>query len=226
MGATGCRRDALRYVRHMCNRARYDGEPETIFGSAKKLFGERPRDNRFDPKELRPKGRAYVIREQDGERAWDVMAWDVLGGQAKWPMTNVRQLHLPQWRKLASDPANRCLIPLTEFCEWTPEPIDLNDGRKPLKGEMWFQVTDQAVFAVAGFWQQTGEGNGFTMVTCNANDLVKPIHPKAMITILEPKDAHTWLRGSYDEVAALQRPYDAAKMTVRGPVFPTRRNAG
>jgi putative SOS response-associated peptidase YedK len=68
------------------------------------LFSERPRDNRFDPVELRPKSRSYVVREQDGERAWDVMTWDVLGGEAKWPMTNVRQLGLPQWRRLAEKP--------------------------------------------------------------------------------------------------------------------------
>jgi putative SOS response-associated peptidase YedK len=54
--------------------------------------------------------------------------------------------------------------------------------------------------------------------------LVEPIHPKAMITILEPQDADTWLRGSYEEVIALQKPYNADKMTVRGPVFPTRRD--
>lgn len=43
-------------------------ESENLFGSAAKLFEERPRYNRFDPRELQPKGRAYVIREQDGER--------------------------------------------------------------------------------------------------------------------------------------------------------------
>ena len=206
----------------MCNRARYDGEPETLWGSAAKLFEERPRDNRFDPKELRPKGRAYVIREQDGERAWDVMEWDVLGGAAPWPMTNVRNLALPQWKRLAEKPENRCLVPLTEFAEWTPEQHDLGDGKKPLKGEMWFQVRDQPTFAVAGFWQRTKTGNGFTMVTCDPNSLVAPIHPKAMITILHPNDIDTWLRGTYDDVVALQRPYDPDAMTVRGPVFPTR----
>jgi putative SOS response-associated peptidase YedK len=152
------------------------------------------------------------------------MTWDVLGGQAKWKMTNVRQLGLPQWRKLAERPENRCLVPLTEFCEFTPEKHDLGDGKPPLKGEMWFQVVDQPVFAVAGFWQRTREGNGFTMVTCDANALVKPVHPKAMITVLKPEDADTWLRASYDEIVALQRPYDADKMTVRGPIFPTRRD--
>jgi len=118
--------------------------------------------------------------------------------------------------------SNRCVIPLTEFSEWTPEKHDLGDGKAPLKGEMWFSVTDQPVFPVAGFWQQTKEGAGFTMVTCDPNELVAPIHPKAMITILRPADVETWLRGSYDEVVALQKPYEQSGMAVRGPVFPTR----
>ena len=206
----------------MCNRARMDGEPETLWGSASKLFIERPRDNRFNPRELRPKSRNYIIREQDGERAWDVMTWDVTGGKAPWPMTNVRNLALPQWRKLAEMPENRCLVPLTEFCEFTLDKHDLEDGKPPLKGEMWFSVPSQPVFAVAGFWQTTAEGNGFTMVTCDPNPLVSPIHPKAMITILDTDDIETWLRGSYDDVVRLQKPFDPDKMTVRGPVFPTR----
>lgn len=208
----------------MCNRARYRGEPETIFGAANKLFSERPHDNRFSPQELRPKGRAYVIRERaGGERAWDVMSWDVLGGQASYPMTNVRQLDLPQWRRLAEKPENRSLIPLTEFCEFTPDKHDLGDGKPPLKGEMWFSVTDQPVFAVAGFWQATAaEGNGFAMVTCKPNTLVAPIHSRAMITILKPEACDIWLRGSFDEIRALQAPYDAAAMAMTGPTFPTR----
>lgn len=207
----------------MCNRARYRGEPETLFGSAKKLFCEAPRDNRFNPQELLPKNRSYVIRERtNGERAWDVMTWDVLGGKAPYPMTNVRQLDLPQWRRLAERPENRCLVPLTEFAEFTPEKHDLEDGKPPLKGEMWFAVRNQPVFAVAGFWQATEEGNAFAMVTCAPNALVAPVHPKAMITILEPEDCDVWLHGSYSEILALQRPFDAEEMTVRGPVFPTR----
>lgn len=206
----------------MCNRARLKNEPETLFGSAAKLFSPRPRDNRFNPQELRPKSRCYVIREQAGQRAWDVMTWDVLGGKAPWPMTNVRKLGLPQWCRLAENPSNRCIVPLTEFCEFTPDKYDLKDGRPPLKGEMWFSVADQPVFAVAGFWQANEEGSGFAIVTCDANELVVPIHPKAMITILEPNDVDTWLHGSYDEIFALQRPYDASRMGMRGPVFPTR----
>lgn len=178
----------------------------------------------LDPIELAPKGRTYVIREQGGNRSLDVMRWDVLGGGAKWPMTNVRNLSLPQWRRLAERPENRCLVPLTEFCEWTLDKHDLSDGKPACKGEMWFAVTDQPIFAVAGFWKQTKEGPGFTMVTCDPNELVAPVHPKAMITILHEADWSRWLECPLDDVMAFQQPYPAALMTVRGPVFPTRRN--
>ncbi len=211
----------------ICNRARYLGEPETLverFGA--KWLADRPMDNRFNPQELVPRGRAWVIRENDRGRGVDVMPWDVLGGLGTYAMTNVRQLALPQWRRLAAKPENRCLIPLTEFAEWTPEPVDLGDGKKPVKGEMWFSVTDQPVFAVAGFWQQALiDLAGFAMVTCDANQLVSAVHPKAMITILHEADWDRWLRGSYDDVIALQQPYPADRMMVRGPVFPTRSKA-
>ncbi len=87
---------------------------------------------------------------------------------------------------------------------------------------MWFAVTDQPVFAVAGFWQQVGERRYFAMVTCDPNTLVAPIHPKAMITILRTEDHGRWLTGSSDDVLALQKPYPTERMILRGPVFPTR----
>jgi putative SOS response-associated peptidase YedK len=206
----------------MCNRARFHGEPETLF----ERFGaswaaDVARPNR-EPQELFPDRKAYVIREAHEKPVVDLMNWDVLGGAAKWHMTNVRNLKLPQWRTLAADPSQRCLVPLTAFCEYTPDKHDLGDGKKPLQGEMWFEVIDQPVFAVAGFWQVTAKGPSFAMVTCDPNELVAPIHPKAMITILAPEDHERWLRGSYDDVVALQRPYPAERMSVRAPVFPTR----
>lgn len=207
----------------MCNRARFSSEPETIverFGGG--WLTPKPMDNRFNPTELYPKARAYVVREENGARGLDVMSWDVTAGLAPWPMTNVRNLGLAQWRALAAKPENRCMIPLTEFCEWTPKPVDQGDGKKPLKGEMWFDVTDQDVFMIAGFWRQIGDTRYFAMVTCDPNELVAPIHPKAMITILHPNNYDQWLTGSYDDVVALQRPYPANLMTVRGPIFPTR----
>ena len=115
----------------MCNRARLDGDPETL----RETFGAKwlaAPSNRW-PVELTPVAKGIVVREQGGERVIDAMSWDVLGGQAKWPMTNVRKLALPQWKRLAELPERRCLIPLTEFCEWTPTRHDQGDGKPPLK---------------------------------------------------------------------------------------------
>jgi hypothetical protein len=43
-----------------------------------------------------------------------------------------------------------------------------------------------------------------------------------MVTILDPHEIDIGLRGSYEQIVSLQRPFDAARMQVRGPVFPTR----
>ena len=40
----------------------------------------------------------------------------------------------------------------------------------------------------------------------------------AMVTTPEPNDIDLWLRGSYDEIRSLQRPFEAVRMAVRGPV--------
>ncbi|MBB5714780.1 SOS response-associated peptidase family protein [Sphingomonas aerophila] len=205
----------------MCNRARLAGEPETLHARFSASWAQDVVRPNVSLEELYPKSRAYIVREERDRRVVDVMSWDVLGGEGPWPMTNVRNLKSPQWRTLAAEPSRRCLVPLTEFCEWTPDKHQVGEG-KPVKGEMWFAVAEQPVFAVAGFWQQTAKGPGFTMVTCDPNELVAPIHPKAMITILHEADWYRWLRGSYADVIELQQPYPAAKMTVRGPIFPTR----
>lgn len=46
-----------------------------------------------------------------------------------------------------------------------------------------------------------------TFLTTEANSIVAPIHPKAMPIILRTeKEFSTWLHGSGEEAAALQRP--------------------
>ncbi len=78
-------------------------------------------------------------------------------------------------------------------------------------------MTDQLVFAIAGIWRQVNHQRCFAIVTCDANELAAPIHPKAIITILRPDDHDRWLTGSYDNVLS---PPDW--MTVHRPVFPIR----
>lgn len=110
-------------------------------------------------------------------------------------------------------------MPLTEFCEWTPDTHRAGSARAT-KGRIWFGVVDQPTFIMAGFWQETKEGRGFTMVTCDPNEFVAPIHPEAMITILHLEDHRRWLECALDDVVGFQRPYPADQMTVGGPMFP------
>ena len=115
----------------MCNRARLSSEPETLFARFDASWAQDVVRPNSDPVELAPRSKAYVIRRENDRRVLDTMSWDVLGGGAAYPMTNVRDLG--RWRALASRPENRCLMPLTEFCEWTPEKHHVGEGR-PIKG--------------------------------------------------------------------------------------------
>jgi len=53
---------------------------------------------------------------------------------------------------------------------------------------MWFAVPERPVFAVAEFWQQTVKEPDFTIVTCDPNELVAPIHPKVRTGRRRPWD--------------------------------------
>ena len=44
-------------------------------------------------------------------------------------------------------------------------------------------------------------------LTCEPNELVGAVHPKAMPVIVEAEDRERWLTGSYEEIVALAQPY-------------------
>ena len=100
---------------------------------------------------------------------------------------------------MLADPARRCLVPLTSFCEWT--------GNPGAKRKIWFALKDRPLFAFAGIWQPTGEGDRFAFLTCAPNDTVGAVHPKAMPVILNAEDHGRWLSADYDEACALAQPY-------------------
>lgn len=119
-------------------------------------------------------------------------------------VTNARNLASPFWRRSLAHPEHRCLVPFSWFAEPDPEGGKGADG---LPAQVWFALKGQPFGLFAGLWRQTDRGPAFAFATTEPNEVVKPIHPKAMPAILSAGDALTWLDGSADEAAALVRPW-------------------
>lgn len=108
--------------------------------------------------------------------------------------------------------ARRCLVPANGFYEWQALP----NGKQP----HYITVHDVGIIAFAGLWErwkdrETGEFiDSFTIVTCEANELVAKLHER-MPVILKEQDYETWLTGSTSEAAALMKPFPADEMETR-----------
>lgn len=164
--------------------------------------------------EVYPKYEAPIIRKAARGNELTMMAWGVplpMGADKKpKPITNVRNTASSFWRSILANPERRCLVPATAFSEWTAEP-DPATGRKRI---VWFEVKDAELFAFAGIWRPTEEGERFAFLTAEPNALVAPIHPKAMPVILAREDYDRWLSTDFDGACALQKPFPAARMAM------------
>ena len=112
----------------------------------------------------------------------------------------------------------RCLVPADGFFEWQANP----QGKVPYR----ILLKDEDTFSFAGLWDEwldksTGELlHTYTIITTEANDLVKPIHDR-MPVILSPEAEELWLDAneSQEELLSLLHPFDADKMKAY-PVSP------
>lgn len=107
--------------------------------------------------------------------------------------------------------AQRCLIPASSFFEWKHE------GKNKIKYS--FETTDSPVMALAGLWDKaTIKGETIyscTILTTEANDVVKPIHAKNRMPVLvHPRDFKTWLNKDVNSAEAfrLAVPYPSNRM--------------
>nr|WP_220128706.1 MULTISPECIES: SOS response-associated peptidase family protein [Sphingobium] len=160
-----------------------------------------------------PRKPAIVVRSSEGRTIVDQMIWGVprtMSGKRPGTtitkhITNVRNLDSPFWRSMIAAPAQRCLVPFTQFAE--PK---IGQGRE----EWWFTIKEQPVSCFAGIWRPSAAGIVFAFLTCEPNPLVAPLHPKAMPVILQPEDYQTWLTGDLDAARALAQPFPSQLMAV------------
>ncbi|EMD81630.1 hypothetical protein C725_3002 [Pacificimonas flava] len=78
---------------------------------------------------------------------------------------------------------------------------------------MWFDIPEEPLFAFAGIWRPVdGEASRFAFLTCEPNEIVGAIHPKAMPVLLTKEDASVWLTSTWENAEALVRPFASERM--------------
>jgi putative SOS response-associated peptidase YedK len=121
--------------------------------------------------------------------------------------TNIRNTSSKHWQRWLGI-ENRCVVPFTSFSEFN----------KDAGGDIWFALDESRPLACfAGIWtnwtsvRKVKEGETtndlFGFLTTEPNDVVGPIHPKAMPVILtKPEEIEIWMTTPAEEALKLQRP--------------------
>ena len=177
----------------------------------RKIFGpfEGDRSNLPPYDEIYPGYSAPVLRRQeDGRLALEHMKWGFPGPAAAGgrPVTNVRNLNSGFWRNALNEPRRRCIVPVTSFCEWTADP----DPETKRKSKVWFGLSEEQhpLFAFAGIWRPGEGGPYMAFLTCDANQVVGAVHPKAMPVMLRPgADIERWLGSERADACSLAVPF-------------------
>jgi putative SOS response-associated peptidase YedK len=137
-----------------------------------------------------------IRRGERGERQLGRLRWGLVPG--RWaerrsgpPLINARAETLESQPAFAeSFRERRCLIPADGFYEWR------NEGSS--KTPYWISRVDGDLLAFAGLWAslpaQDGEGElvSCTIVTCEPNELIRPLHDRMPVVLMPDAEAR-WL---------------------------------
>ena len=145
---------------------------------------------------IAPGQQVPVIIREDGRNKAKLMRWGLVPSWSPDPsignrMINARSETLtekPSFKQLLG--THRCLIPADGFYEWRRD----GKGKVPMR----IVMKDRQLFTFAGLWDvwrgdpEGGDLYTFTIITTNANALLRPIHNR-MPVIIDRLAATHWL---------------------------------
>jgi putative SOS response-associated peptidase YedK len=183
-------------------------DPEVVQFTSQPLHSYHPTPDAIGP----------VIRlDEDGRFDYVEMRWGFpppSNAKPPLPVTNIRNLDSPYWRKWLTDVKYRCLVPFTAFCEWT----SLTEEEKAAgvkKERRWFRLKEDTPAMFAGIWCEWDGPRGpkkapipgphllYAFITTEPNEIVGEIHPKAMPVILTRDKWMKWLKAPWPEAKEL-----------------------
>jgi putative SOS response-associated peptidase YedK len=206
---------------------------------AAKLGIEQPDEDRgYERFNISPTQEILAVVEDQRGRRMEPLRWGLVPRWAKdlkvgYKMINARAETLderPAYRGLVRHSKHRCLILADGYYEWQ-KPEDPKQPRRPLH----FSLADEEPFCFAGLWTRWSAPDGglvpsCTIVTCEANELARPIHERMPVILADPEAWEGWLDPAVDAAAAreLLVPLGAERMVVRpaNPVVNSARHEG
>jgi putative SOS response-associated peptidase YedK len=153
-----------------------------------------------------------------GERELVRMRWGLVPRWAKDPSIGAKLINA-RGETIADKPSfrtayrrHRCLLPADGFYEWQP----VGGAAQPHKQPMHIGMKDGAPFGFGGLFERWLSADGevldsCTIVTTEANALLRPIHDR-MPVIIAPDQYARWLDPAGADVLDLIAPYPPAAM--------------
>lgn len=150
----------------------------------------------------------------EGGRKLELLRWGLVPSWSKDPSIgqktiNARAETLPERASFRGPlKSRRCLVVTDGFYEWKT----VGGKKKPIR----FSLKGGEPFAFAGLWDvwkkpEGGELRSFTIVTTEANALIRPVHDR-MPAILSPEEEDQWLAGEPQQALKLLKPLAPERM--------------
>ena len=203
----------------MCGRYSNTGKRSDEFTTrmAELLGAPRPEtDVGFERFNIAPTDEVLAAVDDNRGRRIDILRWGLRrhwmkDEKSRFQMINARAetiLERPAYRDLVQQAKHRCLVLADGWYEWQ-KPEDPRQPRRPVR----FSLPEGEPFVFAGLWTD----GTCTIVTCEANDLARPIHDRMPVVLTEPPRWEAWLDPALDgpAVSELLAPLPSEQLRVR-----------